>query len=230
MSLRVSSSAAAISTACAVSATVRRLEQGDLPIEYLGLDLVQLRDEIDRLVLLLGARLVAADRVQVAKIGKQLGLRDDRDGCPIEVDGAWRVASGKGDATTTGQGKVVVREDAERCLEFVLSTIEIALAEAVLPSGVVVERLLLRRAIEIGSGRGRIVENLDRLVGLSVQERKARPSALDAWAIHFLTEGCKCGSSGVKVADLQARVANDGHGADCADVALENPLSLVDRI
>ena len=95
-------------------AMVRRLEQGDLPVEHLGLDLVELHDEIDRLVLLLGVRLVALDRVQVAQVGQELRLRDDRDRVLIEPDGTVRVAPGECDAAAARQCQVVVREDAER--------------------------------------------------------------------------------------------------------------------
>ena len=209
-------------------AMVRCLKQRDLPIEDLRLDLVELRDEIDRLVLLLGACLVALDRVQIAQIGQELGLRDDRDRSPIEPDGTVGVAPGECDPTASCQRQVVVREDAERCFEFALGTIDIALVEAVLPCGVVVERLLLRRSVEVGGGLCCVVEDLDRPIGLSGQERDASESALDARTIGLLAEGLECGPGSVQVADLEARVADDGDGSDGSQVALEDLLPQVD--
>ena len=93
-----------------------------------------------------------------------------------------------------------------------------------------VERLLLRRSVEVGRGLGRVVEDLDCLIRLSGQEGKAREAALDARTVGLLAKGLERRPGRVQVADFEARVADDGDGADGPQVGLEDLLSLVDRL
>jgi hypothetical protein len=102
--------------------------------------------------------------------------------------------------------------------------------EPVFAGGVVIERLLLDRAVQIGRCDRRVVEDPDRVGGPPGQVVETRDPAFDARAVGLPTEGIERCPGDVEVTDLQAGVADDGHRAEGAQVALENRLGLGDGL
>ena len=118
----------------------------------------------------------------------------------------------------------------ERCLVVRIGAADVALLPAVLGCHVLVERLLLGGRVQRARVGCRVVGEANRAVGVAAQEGEAREADGDGRTRDFVLERVERGLSRVEVADLEARIADDGDSAEGRRVGLEQRGALCDRV